>query len=102
MQRRLFVALVLVFTASSGFAQLGGDPAVGLTTDFRNWLTANGYASYNFPHAEISGGSYGGRTVAGQALAHDPVIFIHGNSDSALGYSSSFTGWASPLAYLKS
>jgi len=102
MQRRLFVALVLVLSAFSAFAQLSGDPAVGLTTDFRNWLTANGYGSYNFPHGEISGGSYGGRTFAGQALAHDPVIFIHGNSDSALGYSSSFTGWTSSISYFKS
>ena len=102
MQRRLFVALVLVLSASSAFAQLSGDPAVGLTTDFRNWLTANGYGSYNFPHGEIAGGSYGGRTVAGQTLAHDPVIFIHGNSDSALGYSSSFTGWSSSINYFKS
>ncbi len=92
----------LVFNAAVASAQLSGDPAVGLTTDFRNWLTANGYSSYNFQRSEIPSGSYGGRTSPGQAVVNHPVIFIHGNSDSALGYAAAFTGWTSSIQYFKS
>ena len=102
MKRGLLSLVLFVLAATPLFAQLSGDPAVGLTTDVRNWLTANGYDGYNLPRAEITGGSYGGRTSAGQAVLHHPVIFIHGNSDSALGYSSSFTGWTASIQYFKS
>lgn len=32
-------------------------------------------------------------------LSHDPVIFIHGNSDSALTTAYYATGWESSIAY---
>ncbi|HYR29346.1 MAG TPA: lipase family protein [Thermoanaerobaculia bacterium] len=100
---RSVLAALLLFATVSASAQLAGDPAVGLTTDFRNWLTANGYGSYGFQRSDVSGGSYGGRTSAGQAVVNQPVIFIHGNSDSALGTGSSLaTGWTSSIAYFKS
>ena len=99
MRHRALVFLLFVFAALSLHAQ---DPALGLTTDFRNWLTANGYGSYGFERSDVPGGSYGGRTSAGQAVVNQPVIFIHGNSDSALGYSSSLTGWTSSINYFKS
>ena len=102
MFRSTLAALLLVVSFSAG-AQLAGDPAVGLTIDFRNWLTANGYGSYGFQRSDVPGGSYGGRTVAGQAVVNQPVIFIHGNSDSALGTGSSLaTGWSQSIAYFKS
>lgn len=102
MRHRALVLALLLLVSTAAFAQLSGDPAVGLTTDFRNWLTANGYGSYNFQRSEIPGGSYGGRTSAGQAVVNQPVIFIHGNSDSALGYNSAETGWTSSIQYFKS
>jgi triacylglycerol lipase len=102
MRHRVLALVLLLLSATTLSAQLAGDPAVGLTTDFRNWLTANGYGSYNFQRSEIAGGSYGGRTSAGQAVVNHPVIFIHGNSDSALGYSSVYTGWTSSISYFKS
>jgi triacylglycerol lipase len=84
----------LLFVASAAHAQL--------TTDFKNWLNANGYSSYNFDRADVAGGSYGGRTFAGQAVVNQPVIFIHGNSDSALGTGSSLaTGWTSSINYFQ-
>jgi triacylglycerol lipase len=74
-----------------------------LTTDFKNWLNANGYSSYNFDRADVAGGSYGGRAFAGQAVLNQPVIFIHGNSDSALGTGSSLaTGWTPSINYFQS
>jgi lipase (class 2) len=101
MRVRSLVALLLLGFSVSVHAQLESDPAYGLSTDFRNWLTANGYGSYSFQRSDVSGGSYGGRTFAGQPVVNHPVIFIHGNSDSAIGYSSVYTGWRSSIEYFK-
>jgi len=61
----------------------------GLTPHFRNWLTANGYGSFDFARLSLSGGSYGGRTSASDPVVNQPVIFIHGNSDRASGWNAS-------------
>jgi triacylglycerol lipase len=99
---RSVLAALLLFVSVAAQAQLEADPAYGLSTDFRNWLTANGYGSYGFARTDVPGGSYGGRSVAGQAVVNQPVIFIHGNSDSALGTGSSLaTGWRSSIEYFK-
>ena len=53
------------------------------------------------------GGSFGGRSSAGQALHHPPIVFVHGNTDSALGTGaalsgydpSPFTGWTPTTTY---
>ncbi|HET8775721.1 MAG TPA: lipase [Thermoanaerobaculia bacterium] len=100
--RNAFLAALLLF-AGAAHAQLESDPAYGLSSDFRSWLAANGYGSYNFARTDVLGGSYGGRTFAGQAVVNQPVIFIHGNSDSALGTGSSLaTGWRASIEYFKS
>lgn len=97
----LFLFLLAVAAVAS--AQLESDPAYGLSSDFRSWLTANGYGSYDFIRADVPGGSYGGRAFAGQAVVNQPVIFIHGNSDSAIGTgTSAFTGWRASIEYFKS
>lgn len=101
--RRLSVVLVLfAVLALPAAAQLESDPAYGLSPDFRNWLSANGYSSYNFQRSDVAGGSYGGRTTPGQAVVNQPVIFIHGNADSALGTVSPYTGWTSSIQYFQS
>lgn len=100
--RNSILVAILLFACVSAHAQLESDPAFGLSTDFRNWLTANGYGSYDFARADVPGGSYGGRAFAGQAVVNQPVIFIHGNSDSAIGTGSSLaTGWRSSIEYFK-
>ena len=67
----------------------------GLTTDFRAWLATSPYQGDDFPRDDLAGqGSFGGRASTGQALAHDPVVFIHGNSDCALCTAVSQTGWS--------
>lgn len=102
MRTSFFLALTLL-AAFAAQAQLESDPAYGLSSDFRAWLTANGYSSYNFARADVPGGSYGGRTFAGQAVVNQPVIFIHGNSDSAIGTgTSAFTGWRASIECFKS
>jgi hypothetical protein len=94
--------LVMLSLAVPIHAQLTSDPAYGLSTDFRSWLSANGYSSYHFERSDVPGGAYGGRAVAGSAIVNNPVIFIHGNSDSALGTVSPFTGWTSSIQYFLS
>ena len=71
MRIRLVVAVCLLFVAAAAHAQLESDPAYGLSSDFRNWLTANGYGSYGFARTDVPGGSYGGRVFAGQAAVMD-------------------------------
>jgi triacylglycerol lipase len=72
---------------------------VGLTTHFRTWLTNSGYSSYNFARDDLSGGSYGGKTGAADTVVNQPVIFIHGNSDMALGETFGQTGWTDSIEY---
>jgi hypothetical protein len=100
--RVLVSTLALLLVAFSLHAQGPSDPATGLSTDFRNWLSANGYGSYHFERANVAGGSYGGRTTPGQAVVNQPVIFVQGNSDSALGTVSPYTGWYNSISYFKS
>jgi triacylglycerol lipase len=69
-------------------------PAGGLTGDFRAFLQANGYDVADFARDDLAGGSFGGRAFAGEALVHQPVIFIHGNGDKASGDKFGQTGWA--------
>ncbi len=85
-------------------AGAGGGQA---TADFRAWLEANGYGSYNFPRDDVKGGSFGGKSSASETLTHTPIVFVHGNSDSALGTfvvttgetSSLYTGFSDSVAY---
>lgn len=69
----------------------------GLSSHFKTWLDANGYASWDFNRADVAGGSYGGRTTASEPVVNQPVIFIHGNSDSALGTGSLFKGFSTVI-----
>lgn len=73
----------------------------GLTSHFRSWLSANGYGSYDFARTDLVGGSYGGKSSDADTVTHEPVIFIHGNSDKAVGTgaSSAQTGWNSSIDY---
>jgi hypothetical protein len=87
-------------TAESPGASLTSS-AVGLTSDFRTWLSANGYAGYDFARSDVGGGSYGGRTSSGQAVRNHPVIFIHGNSDQALRTNAGQTGWTASIDYFQ-
>ncbi|MBK7863946.1 MAG: lipase [Archangiaceae bacterium] len=57
----------------------------GLSPDFRRFLGSHGYDVKKFARDDLEGGSFGGRRRAGDPLTHQPVIFIHGNSDTAVG-----------------
>jgi triacylglycerol lipase len=70
-----------------------------LTTDFQTWLNANGYSAYDFNRG---GNSYGGKSSASETVVNQPVIFVHGNSDAALGAGVGATGWTSSINYFAS
>ena len=78
------------------FAIFSAPASAQITSHFQAWLDANGYSGYDFNRG---GNSYGGKSSASDSVVNQPVIFIHGNSDSALGQSSAFTGWNSSLDY---
>lgn len=66
----------------SGFPEVGTD---GLSLHFRTWLDVNGYSEYDFARDDLPGGSYGGRESDAETPGHQPVVFVHGNSDRAVG-----------------
>ncbi|EFP11221.1 CRE-FIL-2 protein [Caenorhabditis remanei] len=74
-----------------------------LSTDFQTWLKSNGYGSYDFVRSDYgTKGSYGGFTTKFPKSTKTPVIFLHGNSDSALKTSSMATGWDNSITYFTS
>jgi triacylglycerol lipase len=74
----------------------------GLTAHFQQWLGQNGYVNYDFLRDDIEGGSFGGKMNDDDLLVNHPVIFIHGNSDKALGDVFGQTGWTASVNYFKS
>ncbi|CEF68816.1 Lipase EstA/Esterase EstB family-containing protein [Strongyloides ratti] len=71
------------------------------TEDFRKWLNNNGYSEYDFPKLMFgTSGSYGGKITTNETIQNIPIIFIHGNSDSALNAgTSTTTGWSKNIEY---
>ncbi|PIC27616.1 hypothetical protein B9Z55_019814 [Caenorhabditis nigoni] len=88
--------LVLLAIAGQSSAVVNGP----LSTDFQNWLKSNGYSTYDFVRSDYgTKGSYGGFTSKITKANRTPVIFLHGNSDSALKTSSMATGWDNSIAF---
>lgn len=95
MQFRIFALFLLCCVPA------WGQTPPSLSSDFRGWLQQNGYSGYDFARDGLSGGSFGGRSSAGQAINRRPVIFVHGNGDRAWGTTFGQTGWrASRDAFL--
>jgi len=92
----------VVFVLIICVASMGAAVQPGLTPDFESWLESNGYGGYSFMRADVAGGSFGGRISGNDPVVHDPVIFIHGNSDSALGVGPGLTGWTASIEYFLS
>jgi triacylglycerol lipase len=76
----------------------------GFTAHFRSWLQANGYEpQYNLIRDDLTGGSYGGKASSTDTVVNQPVIFIHGNSDKAIGTGLvGQTGWNASIDYFVS
>jgi triacylglycerol lipase len=99
--KSLFLALAFTFAflAITSSAQL----AQSITPHFKQWLQDNGYGSFNFDRADISGGSYGGKANDKEKIEREPVIFFHGNSDHAVGVvGDQFNGFTDSISYFLS
>ena len=77
-------------------------PPPGFTSHFSQWLATSAWSGFDFERTDLTGGSYGGRAFAGQSVNRDPVIFIHGNSDKALGDTFGQTGWSASVNHFLS
>ncbi len=87
-----FILAVLSATAVS--AQTQPPLERGLTNHFISWLNDTGnYEAWGFNRTDFFGGSYGGKEDDSTPIKHRPIIFIHGNTDQAIGvdwYSNGF------------
>ncbi|KAE9553923.1 hypothetical protein FO519_002849 [Halicephalobus sp. NKZ332] len=93
-----------IFLFLLGIAVLArSDPEGPITKDFQTWLGQNGYGNLDFVRADLgTSGSYGGKASANETIKNEPVIFIHGNSDAALSYGFTATGWTNSITYFQS
>lgn len=62
------------------------------SSDFKQWLQTHGYGKYDFAKGNVP--AFGGKAGPGDKVTKEPVIFIHGNSDSAAGWKSSIESFA--------
>jgi pimeloyl-ACP methyl ester carboxylesterase len=62
------------------------------SNDFQRWLHENGYGKYDFAQGNVP--AFGGKSTPGEKVTQEPVIFIHGNSDSAAGWKNSIESFA--------
>lgn len=85
--------------AGSCSSTQGTSVAYGLTPHFQEFL-AQHYPGRDFVRADLEGGSFGGMVSASDCAARQPVIFVHGNSDRALG--GGLDGWEESVAYFLS
>lgn len=82
-----------------GLQKSGVPSGSTITSHFQSWLSSNGYSAYDFARTDIVGGSYGGKTSNSTPVNRQPVIFIHGNSDKAVGTEFGQSGWTESLNY---
>ena len=47
-------------------------------------------------------GSYGGKASPDDSVTRQPVVYIHGNSDTALTHSMTASGWSGSISYFLS
>lgn len=73
-----------------------------MTPHFSRWLKANNYEKYGFERSDLEGGAYGGKNSDSDSIKHEPVIFIHGNSDIAAGPTYWQSGWSESIKYFLS
>ncbi|KAF8374569.1 hypothetical protein PRIPAC_80998 [Pristionchus pacificus] len=61
----------------------------------RNEYTLSAYKEYG------TSGTFGGRATKDSKIAQQPVVFVHGNSDSALHHSAMASGWTKSVEHFK-
>jgi hypothetical protein len=87
-----------------GTVEAAAVSTTGFTPHFRSWLQANGYEpQYNLVRDDLVGGSYGGKASSTDTVVNQPVIFIHGNSDKAIGTGTAGqSGWNASIEFFLS
>src|ERR1043165_5878559 len=78
-------------TASSSLTPVAADTR--FKPDFQTWLKSNGYGDYDFAKNPRSLPSFGGKSSPDEKLTKQPVILIHGNGDTAAGWSDVVAGY---------
>jgi hypothetical protein len=93
--------IIVVLALVSSTLHITAQITPGLTADFQTWLNQTGYESYNFMRTDIDplGASYGGKQSQNEQITNDPIIFIHGNSDKAIGFTGWQTGFTNSIEY---
>uniref|UniRef100_A0A7E4VI89 Lipase n=1 Tax=Panagrellus redivivus TaxID=6233 RepID=A0A7E4VI89_PANRE len=93
---KLLVFSVACFLFSVVCADVNGP----LTADFQTWLNNNNYKPFNYARTDLgTKGSFGGRKSADERIRNQPIVFIHGNADTALTTGANSTGWEASIAY---
>lgn len=77
-------------SSSSSRGADGLDKSARHTPDFARWLQDHGYGHYEFAKNPNNLPNFGGRSEPGETLTREPVIFIHGNGDTAAGWDKSY------------
>lgn len=75
---------------------------MSICTDKDNvWSFRNGYGNFSYDRPDLgSTGSFGGKKFDGDIVLHQPVVFVHGNSDGALAIPGNYSsGWSSTISY---
>ncbi|GMT06426.1 hypothetical protein PENTCL1PPCAC_28600, partial [Pristionchus entomophagus] len=94
------VLLVLIALVAAAAAAIHGP----FTEDFikflekspgRNEYSLSTYKEYG------SSGTFGGRTTRDEKVTEQPVLFVHGNADSALHHSDLASGWTKSVDHFK-
>ena len=95
----LLIHLIPLFVVCQVYGDIEPNESI-LSNDFQDWLDRNSYQTDRF--ASGKGYSYGGRSFRSQLVHKTPIIFIHGNSDQAVGNTEFQSGWTSSINYFLS
>ena len=75
----------------------------GLTDHFIAWLNRTSeYEYYGFNRSDFFGGSFGGKENDETPIKHRPIVFVHGNTDMAIGDSPMNNGFRISIEYFLS
>ncbi|CAJ0563966.1 unnamed protein product, partial [Mesorhabditis spiculigera] len=100
---KLLLLTVAMFGAlgAKTFYRIDGDGYGPFKSHFHDWLVARGHTFALEAYDNYGAtGTFGGKDSDGQGISKTPVIFIHGNSDSALDTGAMLVdGWTKALGY---
>jgi triacylglycerol lipase len=57
------------------------------------------YEPFNFNRTELHGGAFGGKEDDNDVVTRRPIVFIHGASDQAIGYTDNDNGFRHSIEY---